>query len=115
MTTNGELLLKKLQLLEEHGGFIVFAIDEYYIQFYKDDDTGELDFEAVSHNFLDTLSTDLAADFERLGFKISEENYSKKIYPEKFAEVVEDAAFIFSNIYLVDYTKPFEVTDEISY
>ena len=105
---NSKLLFEKIQLLINHSGSIIFSIGEYYVQFAKDKNTEEIYFEAVSHNFLDILPTNLIEEFQNLGFRIMNgENYSKTVLVSSWPLIITDVEQIFLNIYKINYDKDF--------
>ena len=111
--TNNDILQEKLTALGRGNGFIVFAIDEYYVQFSCEYGDLEMYVEAVSHNFVGSIPQELSSDFKALGFAITNENYHKKIDKTSVRQMVKETEQIFRELYKVDYTKPFEITENI--
>lgn len=117
MYNNSALLKQKLELLAKSSGFITLSIGDYYVQFSKDENSNDVLFEAVSHEFLDTLPKNRGKKFKELGFSLKKgENFSKTILIRTIRQrydVVYDCEIIFDKIYKTNYDIPFQVTDEI--
>lgn len=111
--TNNNTLREKLTALGKGNGFIVFAIDNVYVQFSVEEEDTDMYLEAASHNFIDTLSEALKSDFDKLGYTITEGNYYKYINRTSIAEMAAEVQYIFEQVYKVDYAIPFEITEHI--
>lgn len=123
MSRNDNRIFEKLKDLTEHSGYVIFSIDDYFVQCFSGKGEAQIDVEAVSHYRLPLLSESLSMDFARLGFKIDEDladgNYVKS-YKSSFANqniqsVISDVLEIFDNIYNVQDDRNFEITDSIDY
>ena len=115
MNKNTETILVKLKSLIKHGGSIIFSIGDYYIQFSKEKLEKKINFEAVSHHFLDIIPKNLEKEFLKLNFKILDGNYYKTIDKINLETTSEEIKEIFERIYKVNYEKPFEINDDIEY
>lgn len=115
MIKNSEILSKKLQILSENSGSLIFSIGDYYVQFFKTKAEKNIHFEAVSHYFLDIISKDLKKEFSDLSFSIDDGNYYKTVDIENAKSIVDDVQKIFKDIYKVNYDKKFDIKEDIDY
>lgn len=113
MSSNSQILQQKLDELAAAQGFVVFAIGEYYVQFAKENPDSPMMFEAASHHFVEAVSPDLERRFREMNFQIEAENYHKEIPNSNFAATAREVEQIFGDIYGVDYSQQFELTEDI--
>lgn len=113
MQTNSTIVLDKLQSLANSSGFIIFSIDDYFVQFMKAFPSDAfIIFEAVSHNHLIKVPKSAKEKFSALNFSIARDNYEKEIRSDAVNNAVEEVRKIFTEIYQVDYDKPFQLTEQ---
>jgi len=113
MNAKSQSLLQKLDELAKASGFVVFTIGDHYVQFAKDSPGDPIVFEAVSHNFVETVSRELGNHFATIGFKLETENYFKEIVEKDFSNTLIEVEKIFRDLYRVDYSQPFDITEDI--
>jgi hypothetical protein len=113
MASNTEVLKSRLKEIANTHGASIFSLGNYYMQFAcisKD----EIYAEAVSHNFIDTLSPSLEPSFRSLGYSIDDGNYYKTytvVSDSDIDRIIDDCKTIFENYYGADINMPFEVAD----
>lgn len=117
MYSNDDTIKWKLKELTETGGAIVFSLDDYYVQF-SSDNSNRLSFEAVSHEFLDSVPESLTPQFRSMSFAIEPGmNYYKYIQvhtDEDYESIANECRKIFTDFYMRDYSIPLAV-EEISF
>lgn len=113
MASNPEVLREKAKEISQSMDACVFTIGEHFMQ-AACMVPGEIYAEAVSHNYMDSLSPALEPSFRSLGYKLSDGSNYSKTYPandEGIENFINDAEIIFRDYYHEDINTPFEVMD----
>lgn len=95
-----------IQQLLKTNGFLIISIGDYYVQFLNDINQNQINFEAVSSVFLQTVGNK-DTEFRRLGFaKDTESNYYKLISHTDFSVdyTVQEIKKIFETIYQIKFS-----------
>ncbi|TZF83664.1 hypothetical protein FW774_09320 [Pedobacter sp. BS3] len=111
-------LKQRISHLVKNKGFIVASLlEEYYIQFLKED-SDFLYYEIVTSANNSKITQQMDAEVEALGYKVNKEgtNYYKTtddLSITSINNIIEEAHHIFHNIYKVDSDEKFSFEEQI--
>jgi hypothetical protein len=109
MYANNDTIKWKLKELSQNGGALIFSLDEYYVQFTTDG-SDDVYFEAVSHEFLDSVPESLTPQFKSMGFSLGPgTNYYKYVQVNNeagYEKIAGECQKIFTELYMRDYNIP---------